>query len=185
MYKRILIVTGNRDADRAALKEGLALAKVHSAEVLLYHVLPNYAATVADMAPMLLVSPKDFRREARREAKRIIGEARMMAYKAGIGSLDGIGDGTDAAECVASAAKIGRCDLIVVGTEGRNALTRLIAGSVIPGLITRSTVPVLVCRKRPGSRVAKRAPIPIRPRNTRLAAVAKASRSSAKVALMH
>jgi nucleotide-binding universal stress UspA family protein len=37
------------------------------------------------------------------------------------------------------------CDLIVVGTEGGNAVTRLLTGSTVPGLITRAEVPVMIC----------------------------------------
>ena len=39
----------------------------------------------------------------------------------------------------------------MVASEGRNALMRMLLGSVIPGLITRSPapVPVLVCKLRP------------------------------------
>ena len=37
------------------------------------------------------------------------------------------------------------CDLILVGTEGGNAVTRLLTGSSVPGLITRAGVPVMVC----------------------------------------
>ena len=40
-----------------------------------------------------------------------------------------------------------QCDLIVVASTGSNAVMRLLTGSVIPGLITHSRVPVLVCRQ--------------------------------------
>ena len=44
------------------------------------------------------------------------------------------------------------CDLIVVATEGRNAVMRILLGSVLPGLITAATVPVLVGRPQGAAR---------------------------------
>ena len=56
------------------------------------------------------------------------------------------GSGEDDARVIVEAARKRRCDLIVVASEGRNALLRLLTGSVIPGVITASPVPVMVCK---------------------------------------
>jgi nucleotide-binding universal stress UspA family protein len=38
------------------------------------------------------------------------------------------------------------CDLIVIASHGRRGLRRLMLGSIANEVVTRSTVPVLVCR---------------------------------------
>ena len=38
------------------------------------------------------------------------------------------------------------CGLIVVASSGHKAIVRLLSGSVIPGLITQSTIPLLIVR---------------------------------------
>ncbi|MFZ2648595.1 MAG: universal stress protein [Burkholderiaceae bacterium] len=167
MYKRILIVVGDRDADRAALKEGLALAKVHASEVLLYYVLPTYTVTAMDMPPLALVGPVEFERAVKSNAQRALASARLLAEKAGVRCRDALGTGIDPAKTIAAAARKKACGLIVVGTQGRNALTRLLTGSVVPGLITHSSVPVLICRKSPASTQVARQVVPLRPRRAR------------------
>jgi len=176
MYKRILIVVGDREADRAALKEGIALAKVHGSEIFFHYVLPTYTVNAMDMPPLALVGPDDFQVEIKNKGQRMLAAARVVADKAGVRSRDGLGTGADAAETIAEAAKRKACSLIVVGTQGRNALTRLLTGSVIPGLITRATVPVLVCRKSPASATVARAVAPRRVRKVRAAVPAALQR---------
>jgi hypothetical protein len=70
-----------------------------------------------------------------------------MAEGAGIQSYGVIGSGADDSHSVADAAQKRHCDLIVVGTDGRNAVLRLLSESIVPGLISDATVPVLVCKK--------------------------------------
>ena len=56
------------------------------------------------------------------------------------------------AHAASQAAVRHHCDLIVVATEGRNAVMRILSGSVLPGLITAATVPVLVGRPQGAAR---------------------------------
>ena len=44
-----------------------------------------------------------------------------------------------------TAGKTG-CDLIVMASHGRRGLGRLLLGSVAAKVLTRSTLPVLICR---------------------------------------
>ena len=77
------------------------------------------------------------------------------AEVAGVMSNRSMSSGTDDALSIADAAVRHRCDLIVVATEGRNAVMRILTGSVLPGLITAATaatVPVLVCRPESAAR---------------------------------
>jgi nucleotide-binding universal stress UspA family protein len=69
-----------------------------------------------------------------------------LAQSMGVASCAVVGDGEDDARGIIDAARERDCDVIVVACEGRNALVRLLNGSVVPGLISASPVPVLVCR---------------------------------------
>jgi nucleotide-binding universal stress UspA family protein len=146
MYKRLLIVVDQRPVSDAAVKEGVALAKAHGAEIVFFSVLPRYTVPVADMPPFPMLSPGQFLQVAKANAHKRLAEAKAAAEKAGVASRTATGSGEDDSTCIAEAAGRRRCDIIVVATAGRNALLRLLTGSVVPGLITASTVPVLVCK---------------------------------------
>ena len=174
MYKRIMVVVDQRPVTRVAVAEGVALAKVHRAEIVFFSVLPTYPLLVAD-APVVAVPSNAFRKEAKANADQALAAARRIAEREKVASSAGTGSGTSPAHCIADAARRRRCDLVVVATEGRNALLRLLTGSVIPGLITFSHVPVLVCkaeRRRSAQAKGKVVPLKRRPAARRLAAAA-------------
>jgi nucleotide-binding universal stress UspA family protein len=153
MYKRILIVVGAGPTSRAAVAEGVALARAHDAECLFFSVLPRYVVPVADMPMLGALSPDEFQREATGNAQRYLAAATVTADRAGVRSKYAVGAGTDDAQCIVEAARKRRCGLIVVPSLGRNAVMRLLSGSVIPGLITHATIPVLVVRQpSPGTK---------------------------------
>lgn len=89
-----------------------------------------------------------FYREARENAERTLSAAIALAEASDVFSIKVIGTAEHAAAYVAEEASRRRCDLIVVATEGRNALMRLLTGSIVPGLITNATMPVMVCPMR-------------------------------------
>lgn len=153
MYKRILIVVDPRPVARSAVAEGVAMARAHGAEALFFSVLPRYSVPVTDAPPFVMESPQEFQQAAKANGERMLAAATVVADRAGVKSRTALGSGTDDAECIVEAARKRRCDMIVVASEGRNALLRLLMGSVIPGLITASPVPVLICKQRPRAKV--------------------------------
>lgn len=157
MYEKILIVVDGEPTSRVAIKEGVALAKIYAAEVVFFSVLPRYIAPMGDMPALGLLSPDEFARNASKDAERWLAAAAIVADRAGVTHLAATSAGADDAECVAAAARKRRCGLIVVSSVGRNAVVRLLTGSVIPGLITQATVPVLVCPQPRPTRASKRA----------------------------
>ena len=155
MYKRIMIVVDEGAVAKSALTEGLALARSEGAQVLFFHVLPNYVMPVADAPALVYLSPEQHQKEVDRLARRILAAAAAEARKAGVESSGAVGADADAANCVAEAAAQRGCDLVVIGSHGRNAMQRLIFGSVVTRLIPLATVPVLVCK--PAARRARNA----------------------------
>jgi len=146
MYKKILVVITGHAASREAVRHAVQIAGVHGSELLFLYVLPRYVIPIADMPPAVLEPPEEFLRAARETGSTQLEEAMRDAEAAGVMSNRSMTSGPDDALSIADAAVKHRCDLIVVATEGRNAVMRILSGSVIPGLITVATVPVLVCR---------------------------------------
>lgn len=156
MYDRILIVVDDANTSAHALDEGLALAQAHGSAVVLLGVMPTAGPPVSDLPVMGVVGCADLEPHARQEAERRLQDAAATAERAGVRFRTLVGDGPDPVLSIARAADDLHCDLIVVGSEGRNAIMRLLTGSVIPGLITHARVPVLVCRDcSPGARIRR------------------------------
>ena len=161
MYKRVMIVVDKRPVSRAAVDEGLELATVHGATVVFYVAMPLYPMPLADVPPFVVVPPKEYQEAATEEAERLLSAAAVRATKAGIASRGVKGSGEEPAQGIVDAARRLRCDIIVVASAGRNALLRLLTGSVIPALITASPIPVLVCKlTRRTTDVPKKTPGP-------------------------
>jgi nucleotide-binding universal stress UspA family protein len=150
MYRKILIVVDDRPETQVAIRQGVEMALVHRADVLFFHVLPRYVFSGFDMLPVSDVSPEEFRTQAYAHAHAMLAAASELAERAGVQSHRAIGTGNDDAQCVSDAADKRHCDLSVVATEERNAIMRILNGSIIPGLITVATVPVLICRDTAG-----------------------------------
>ena len=170
MYKRVMVVVDRRPVAKAAVAEGVELARVHGAEVLFFTAMPLYPMPLADVPPFVVVPPKEYQEAADEEARRLLAAARAVADKAGVHARVAKGDAEDPARSIADAARRRHCDVIVVASAGRNALLRLLTGSVIPALITASPIPVLICKQRARSphapRVARKAAAPAKPRKT-------------------
>jgi len=146
MYERILIVVEQREFARAALHEGLRLATLHGSEVTLFTMLPSYPMPIGDVPLYDGVSTREFEQAAKAGAERVLAAAHVAADKAGVVARGSIGKGDDPVKAAVDAVKRRRISLVVVASEGRNALMRLLTGSIIPGLITQSPVPVLVVK---------------------------------------
>lgn len=109
------------------------------------------------------VTSKDFERDTREKGSQLLARASSLATLEGVQSFRAMGFSEDDSKCVADAAVLHHCDLIVVGTEGRNALVRLLTGSIVPGLITAASVPVMVCKDSvPLAKRTRRAKVYIR-----------------------
>jgi len=157
MYARVLIVVDDGAVARAALAEGLALAKVHGAEVLLFHVLPNYVVPVSDGPALAMVSPEQYRQDVLEEGRVVLAAATAQAQQLGVPSSTAIGSDADAATCIANAATEHGCGVIVAGSYGRGALQKLIFGSVVSRLVQLAPVPLLICKAPQRAGVAEAA----------------------------
>ncbi len=147
MYKRILVVVERPETAKVAVKEGVALAAFHGADLLFVHTFPRYVLPVAEAGPAVLSALEDFERETRSKAEQLLSSATAAARKAGVTSHVLTLSAADSAAAIVQTARQRRCNLIIAASEGRNAVMRMLAGSVIPRLITLATMPVMVCRE--------------------------------------
>ena len=173
------------------MTEGVLAVQAHGAELVFFTVMPRYSVPVTDASPFVLASPQDFQFAAKANADRLLAAAAVAADRAGLKSRCEISSGEDDAQCIVDATRRLRCHLIVVASEGRNALMRMLLGSVIPRLITSSPVPVLVCKLRPRATVgAKAAVVPlktgraVKPAATKLVATKPAATKLAPAAVL-
>lgn len=153
MFQRILIVVDRRASASAALEQGVELAAIHAAEVVLFTMLPELPIAMADSMAFAVVSSGDFSAAAADDARSVLRAASRVAENAGVHAIALVGCGDDAADCIVQAARTHDCDLIVVASRGANAVLRLLNGSPIPGLISESSIPVLVCKAVPSERI--------------------------------
>jgi len=168
MYKKLLVVVDDRVVTQSAIWQGIELARLHRADIFFFYVLPKYVFSNFDILPVGELSPEEFERKAREHAARMLAAASALAEGADVFSHAAVGIGADDAQCVAEAAIHRHCDLIVVGTEGRNAVMRLLTGSIVSGLISIADVPVLVCRDSGAARgFGRRASVAIRAKSRR------------------
>jgi nucleotide-binding universal stress UspA family protein len=159
-----MVVVDSSPAAQAAIEEGVALARVRGAEVLFFHVLPRCPMPMVDELLWTAPSEEEFDRLARADGQRLLGAAAALADRAGVMHRCAFGKGPDDATSIVEAARRRRCDLVVVASEGRNALMRLMTGSVIPGLITSAPMPVMVCKGGDAPRAGRRTAVSPRSR---------------------
>jgi nucleotide-binding universal stress UspA family protein len=149
MYERILVVVGDR-AGSPPVTEGVALAKVHGAEVVFVHVVPQCGAP-ADRPHAAPPADAALQHAPHSAGQRVLAAARVAADKAGVTSQATMPTASDAVDCVADAARDRRCGLVVVASEDLEVPAHWQRSAAIPGLIDRAGVPVLVCRSaQPG-----------------------------------
>lgn len=147
MYQRVMIVIDDRAVSQSCILQGLELTRVHQATAVFLYLLPKMNFAAVDALSVSEVSNEKLHVGSKAHGERVLSAAREAAEALGIHSFGLMGLGEDNVQCVVDASKAQHCDIIVVGTEGRNAVMRLLTGSIVPGLISQAAVPVLVCRE--------------------------------------
>jgi nucleotide-binding universal stress UspA family protein len=144
MYKHLLIATDGSELAQRAVEQGLKLAEALKAKASIITVTEPWDALVFGEATAVL-PPAAYEENVTIAATRILDNVKATAEKLGQ-SCDTlhVKDRFPAEGIVECAAEKG-CDLIVMASHGRRGLRRLILGSVANEVVTRSTIPVLIC----------------------------------------
>jgi nucleotide-binding universal stress UspA family protein len=145
MYKHLIIATDGSELAQKAVDQGLALAKALGAKVLAVHVTPPWTSVaVGEVAIALPI--KNYDRMAAENAQNVLADVAMRAKAAGVAyETLHVKDRLPAQGIVEAAVQRG-VDLIVMSSHGRSGLSRLLLGSEANEVVSKSTVPVLICR---------------------------------------
>ncbi|HVZ43713.1 MAG TPA: universal stress protein [Ramlibacter sp.] len=141
VFRRILVAVDGSATSDHALATAVAMAKAFSAELRVVHVLEamTYLSgfdTGSALAAAMRRAGDELVTAALEVARDSGVKADAMVYER-IGPLG---------ETVAHAAKLWGADLVVVGTHGRQGVTRLLLGSGAEQVIRLAPVPVMVVR---------------------------------------
>jgi len=139
LFSRILIATDGSAKNRDALEEGLRIARSGNSTVYAVYVIDTATfATISGEVP-LGDTYKIFTEEANQAFTRIQSCAGNTKVETAIL------EGHPAAEVVKFATK-NKIDLIVIGTQGKRGIERLLLGSVAEEIIRSAPCKVLVVK---------------------------------------
>lgn len=145
-YRRVLVVLEDDEFAQSAVVEGIELARVAHADVVFLQLLAELQTPSIDVAGIVHMPGQHLQRASQMASERRAAAAMRAASKAGVPAKVASGWVARSGAGIAAAAEELSCDLIVVATDGHNAVARLLMGSVIPGLVTAATASVMVCR---------------------------------------
>lgn len=143
MYKHILIVTDGSDLSELAIEHGIALAKALDARAT--------ALTVSEPFYTSAFGPEiaeRYKKHVAALATRYLDVAKGAAAASGvICDLICVADEQPYKAIIDTAEKKG-CDVIVMASHGRRGVSAIVLGSETVKVLTHSTNPVIVVRKK-------------------------------------
>ncbi|MFY9750196.1 MAG: universal stress protein [Methanoregula sp.] len=139
LFGRILIATDGSEKNRAALEEGIRVARACRASVFVAYVIDTGTFSTMSGDIPLGDTYRVFKSEAEQAFARIHSLAGDMNVETAIL------EGRPATEMVKFAARK-KIDLIVIGTQGKRGLERLLLGSVAEEIIRSAPCKVLVVK---------------------------------------
>ena len=148
MYKHILVATDGSKLSQKAVKTATRLAKSVGARVTGVYVMPEYMPPIYGEASLYVtqVSPKSFKAAMEKDAKAALDLVAKEAAAAKVASAAVKATHSQPWTAIIAAARLKKCDLIVMASHGRRGLAGLLLGSETTKVLTHSKVPVLVVR---------------------------------------
>jgi nucleotide-binding universal stress UspA family protein len=145
MFKHLLIATDGSELSQKAITHGIALAKPLEAKITVVHVTLPWTAVSAGEGSIAL-PPENYEKTSSNTAKRILDEVAEIAKNEGVPCATLHVEGRSPAEKIIHTATEVQADLIVMSSHGRSGLARLLLGSEAGDVVSRSQIPVLICR---------------------------------------
>ena len=140
--KRILVGVDGSKESRDAAAYAADLAQALGSQLLVASVAD---VPVALAAPELLERAAEWQEEASKQSAAITKEIARFVARSGL-TVETLVEAGPPAETLAELARAGDVDLVVVGHRGRNAISRVLMGSVADRLVQICSKPVLVVR---------------------------------------
>ena len=148
MYKRILVATDGSELSELAVNSAIDLALLTQAELIAVKVVHQYPASYFEGSLLLSqVEVSQLLEHADAEAQRVVDAVKDKAAARGVKNARAIVVNAELiSEAIIEAARVHRCDLIVMASHGRRGIKRLLMGSETLHVLTHSHTPVLVLR---------------------------------------
>jgi nucleotide-binding universal stress UspA family protein len=139
IIRRILVAHDFSETAEAALAYAMGLAKTLGATLTVVHAydVPTHGA------PEVLVLATDWPKQFEVVAREALDKVVARVQKEGFSAESALRKGVAWREIIATAEQT-KADLIVVGTEGRTGVGRLLLGSVAEKVVRTAPCPVLV-----------------------------------------
>jgi nucleotide-binding universal stress UspA family protein len=146
MYPRILVPVDGSAASSRALEEAAALARALDSKLVLLHVVDTYQLLLAKATQ---ASFDDARETMLQRGKELLEASRMTAVGAGVACETVLREvmSSRVSGAIVDEATRHPCNLIVMGTHGRNGRTRLLLGTDAERVIQAAQMPVLLVRQ--------------------------------------
>jgi nucleotide-binding universal stress UspA family protein len=145
MYKHFLIAIDGSELANEALEQGIALAKKLAAKVTIVNVTEPWTGLMGGDV-MVSFPVDDYEKVTSKQASEMLTNAQNMANAAGLKSETVHVKNSYPADGILETADRHGCDLIVMASHGRRGVSRILLGSQANSIVTRSTIPVLICR---------------------------------------
>lgn len=144
MFKHILVPVDGSQTALLAVKRAAGLAKAFGSAVTAVYVLDPYPFTGlgADFA----YGQAQYLSAANAEADKALAAVKEIMDAEGVAVQTVVGEGHAIHEGIVNAAQTAGADLIVICSNGRRGLERLVMGSVAQRVLQTATIPVLVVR---------------------------------------
>jgi nucleotide-binding universal stress UspA family protein len=147
MYSNLLVPTDGSKLSDKAVAQAIALAQALKAKITAFHAAPEYPMPVyAEGVSVPLVSKRDYEKQVKAEAKKILDRVAAKAATAGVDCDTVTLIAAAPWEGILACAKKARSDAIVMASHGHSGLTALLLGSETTKVLTHSKLPVLVVR---------------------------------------
>ncbi|OPY29805.1 MAG: Universal stress protein [Methanomassiliicoccales archaeon PtaU1.Bin030] len=138
-FKRILIPTDGSENTKAAITQGLELARVMGSEVTALYVVDQASFVNFPMDATVVSIYSLLEKEGKDAVDYVVNEGQKLGVKV----TPKVVEGSPAKKIVDEAENY---DLVVMGTLGRTGISKLLLGSVAERVVRFAPCPVLVVR---------------------------------------
>ncbi len=146
MFKHTLVATDGSPASEHAAHIAVELAKTHGANLTAVYAIDPYP--LIGGGEFNTIGFDSYMTSSKEAARNALDHVKHLAAvcKAPIAFNDRMIENSAVSTAILDTAKADHCDLIVVGSNGRGAVSKFFLGSVADQVVGHATVPVLVIR---------------------------------------
>ncbi|MCF8160562.1 MAG: universal stress protein [Polaromonas sp.] len=144
MFKHILVPVDGSETAQMAVDKATALAKAFGSLVTVIYVIDPYPFT--GVGTDFAYGQAEYLNAATAEANEAVRLAKQSFADSGVSVDTSVVEAHTAWRGIVEAGDSLQADLIVMGSHGRNALEKLVLGSVAQAVLSHTKLPVLVVR---------------------------------------